>query len=1097
MNENGKLSSRKRALIELLLDESDGHAEDAIAIAASRGEERREVLSFAQERLWFIERMQPGTGLYNLGTGLRVGMAVDREVLERAVNEVVRRHEVLRTRYVTEGERTVQVVSPSLRLAVPLLDVSGSGQPEVELSRVAMQEAQAPFDLVQGPVARFTLVRLGSDDHVILATLHHIATDGWSMEVLVRELVALYQAFAAGRPSPLPELTLQYADYARWQRGWLTGSVLEEQLSYWRGQLATAPTVMALPTDRPRPAVQSYRGATHEVVLPRGTLSAVEALAQRQGATVFMALAAAFQTLLYRYTGEPHVVCGTPIANRTRSELEPLIGFFVNTLVLHTDLGGNPRFREVVERVKKVTLDAYAHQDLPFEKLVEELRPERTLSHHPLFQVSFTYHAGSGAGEAEAGRSPGLAPLSGTTSKFDLSLVVYQRQGELVGTFEYNTDLLDAATVARMGGHLATLLGSAVADPEQGIDELELLLESEREQLVRGWNATGRAYAEEATLHGLLSAQAARTPEATALELPGEATSYRSLEEQSNQVAQALRGLGVRPGDLVGLSVERHPRMVVGLLGILKAGAAYVPLDPAYPSERLSYMIQDARLSVMVSDEAGSQVATALPLRRLRLDGDSWRSLPATAPPACVHPEDLAYVIYTSGSTGRPKGVMVPHRGLSNLVSAQAREFGLGPGTRVLQFASISFDISVWELLLALGTGGTLCFASPGELLPGPALHRTLRERRISFATLLPSVLGVLPEGDLPDLTTLVAGAEACPAEVAQRFGRDRRFYNGYGPTETSVWATGYRCRGEPGRPPIGRPIDNVRTYVVDRRGGLLPVGVPGELLIAGVSVARGYLGRPDLTAERFVPDPFAPGHRAYRSGDLVRQRADGDIEFLGRVDGQVKLRGYRIELGEIEAVLSQHAEVRECAVLLVEEPARLVGYYIPRGAVDAEQLRAHLREQLPEYMVPASFVPVARWPLSATGKLDRRQLAQEHGDGSAPARVAPRTPMEASLATIFAHLLGLDAVSVLDNFFELGGHSLLATQLVSRIRDTMNVEVSLRAVFEHPTVAGLAVAVVQAHADTIDEVEMSSLLDDLDQLSSDDVNALLENNGE
>ncbi|HEU0052123.1 MAG TPA: amino acid adenylation domain-containing protein, partial [Longimicrobium sp.] len=856
-----KLSPERRALLQKILRRQTGSAHEPGAIRPREGGGPAP-LSFAQERLWFIDRLEPGNATYNISAAWRLGGVLDTPALERALGEVVRRHEALRTTFGEVDGSPVQVIAPFSGFALPVEDLSGFGEADREAAarRRAGEEARRAFDLSAGPLFRATLLRLGAEDHALLLTMHHAVSDGWSMGVLFRELSALYAAYREGRESPLPELAVQYADFAVWQRERLAGEELERQLAYWKGRLAGAPELLELATDRPRPAVRAYGGATVPVELSPELLERLEALGRSEGATLYMVLLAAFQVLLGRYGGGDDIVVGSPIAGRTRGEVEGLIGFFVNTLVLRTDLSGDPSFREVLGRVREATLGAYAHQEVPFEKLVAELQPERSLSHSPLFQVMFALQNAEGRGDALAGLEVSGVGAAGEIAKFDLSLTLSATAQGLRGGLNYSVDLFERDTVERMLGHLARVLEQVAADASVPLSRLELLGEPERALVLEAWNRTEADYPADRCIHELFEAQAARMPDAAAVEFEGETFSYGALNERANRLARHLAGLGVGPETRVGICLERGTEMVVSVLAVLKAGGAYVPLDPAHPAERLAFMLSDAAVPVLVTQ---ASLRAALPAGEgvavVSVDGDADRIAAESAenPERGVSLDHLAYVIYTSGSTGTPKGVMVPHRGVPNLAYAQARRFGIDETSRVLQFASLSFDAAVAELFDALLAGATLVMASREALLPGPGLLETLRGGRVTVATLPPSVLAILSPDDLPELRTVVSAGEAVDAATAERWSVGRTFVNAYGPTEVTVCATTARCEADGRVPAIGRPLENMRAYVLDAIGSPAPVGVPGELYVGGVGVTRGYLGRPGLTAERFVPNPF------------------------------------------------------------------------------------------------------------------------------------------------------------------------------------------------------------------------------------------------
>jgi amino acid adenylation domain-containing protein len=1053
-------------------------------------------LSFAQQRLWFIEQMEGVGAAYHLTMRLRLRGDLDRGALVRALDRIVARHEALRTSFPETDGVPAQRISPVEESPFHLAEHDLEGRPDAprELGWLVAEEAEAPFDLARGPLVRGRLIRLAGDDHVLLVTMHHIVSDGWSMGIFTRELSALYAAFRGGRPDPLPPLPVQYADYAAWQRQWVKGEVLQRQADYWRETLAGAPELLELPTDHARPARQDFAGAWLEVELDEALTAALKTLGQRHGATLHMTLLAGWAAVLARLSGQDQVVVGTPSANRGRSEIEGLIGFFVNTLALRVDLSGSPSVAELLGRVKERSLGAQNHQDIPFEQVVELVQPARSLAHTPLFQVMFAWQNAPG-GPLEL---PGLAlgPLdtgdSGDSSsqvpaKFDLSLALWEDGGRIKGAVDYATALFDRETVERWLGYLRRVLEGMVADERGRVDRLELLSAAERRLVVEEWNATAAEYPAGACVHELFEAQAARAPDAVAVVWKDETLSYAALDHAANRLANHLRRRGVRPETRVGIYLERGPELVVSVLAVLKAGGAYVPLDPAYPAERLAFMLADSGAPLLLTRLPLPEGLTphAAEVVCLHADRERIEAESAQPPAAGVLPENAAYVIYTSGSTGTPKGVMVPHRGVPNLAYAQARRFGIDGTSRVLQFASFSFDAAVAELFDALLAGATLVMAPREELLPGAGLVQTLRRGRVTVATLPPSVLAMLPPDDLPELRTVVSAGEAVDAATVERWSGGRAFVNAYGPTETTVCATTARCEADGRAPAIGRALENVRVYVLDAAGRPAPVGVPGELYVGGVGVVRGYLGRPGLTAERFVPDPFgAAGGRLYRTGDRVRWRADGTLEYLGRLDEQVKVRGFRIEPGEIEARLADHAGVRE-AVVLVREDAlgerRLVAYVVGDETAGADVLRAHLAERLPEYMVPAAYVRLETLPLTPNGKVDRRALPAPEGDAfAARGYEAPANKAEEAVAAIWAELLGTERVGRRDQFFALGGHSLLAVRVVSRVRQALGVETSPRDLFERPVLADFArglQSAARSEATAITPVERSGPL--------------------
>ncbi len=1025
-------------------------------------------VSFAQQRLWFLQQLVPSNPFYNVPTAVLLAGPLNVAALSQTFNEIVRRHEALRTTFRMVEGQPVQVIAPSLSVPLPVVDLQlPVAQREAEIQRLATEQFQHPFDLAQGPLLRVKLLHLGESEHVLLLTMHHIVSDGWSSGVLIRELGVLYAANACGQPSPLADLPIQYADFAQWQKEWLQGEVLETQLAYWKQQLDGATLDLDLPTDRPRPVIRTFRGARQSILLPKGLSEAIATLSQREGVTLFMTLLAAFQTLLYRYTGQEDILVGSPIANRNHSEIEGLIGFFVNSLVLRTDLSGNPTFRELLLRVREVALGAYAHQDLPFERLVEELQPERDLSRNPLFQVVFALQNAP----VEVLELPGLKlsplDLAPETARFDLEFQLVECLDSLGVVVVYSTELFEQITITRMLEHFQVLLESIVSHPEQRIANLSLLTEIERHQLLGSWNETQATYLQDLCIHHLFEAQVEQTPEAVAVVFEDEQLTYRELNIRSNQLAHYLRQLGVAPEVLVGICIERSLEMVVGVLGILKAGGAYVPL-PAYPPERLNFMLSDAQVSILLTQQRWVEALVQPELQVVCLDQISIDTLPhwcrENVSDSNENSYNLAYVIYTSGSTGKPKGVLVQHRGLCNLAEAQIRVFNLQRQNRILQFASLSFDASIFEIVMALRIGATLYITREESLKSVPALIQLLQEKQITNVTLPPTVLSILPAEELPALQTIVSAGEACSADIARRWGTpSRRFFNAYGSTEATIWSSTDEFSGD--QPALGRPIANTQMYLLDEQLQPVPLGAKGELYISGDGLARGYLNRPELTAQRFIPNPFSqkPGTRLYKTGDMARFRADGNIEFLGRMDEQVKLRGFRLELGEIEVLLAQHPAVQQTVVIVREDlpgDKRLVAYVVlNQQAFIISDLRCFLKEKLPEYMVPSIFVAIEALPLTLNGKVNRRALPIPDTLRSEIERglVAPRTPTEETLAHIWAGLLNLEQVGIHDNFFELGGDSLLTMRLMDQIYKQLDQELPLSAIFLAPTIESLA----------------------------------------
>ena len=911
-------------------------------------------LSFAQQRLWFLEQLEGGrSAAYNMPAALRVSGSLHINAFEQSLIAMVQRHETLRTTFPTLNGMPTQKIQPlsaiKEQLSVVLLADLPTEKQATEVQRLVIEEVQRPFDLAKGPLFRTTLLQLGPQEHVLLVTMHHIISDGWSIGVFIREIAKLYEAFEKGKPSPLSPLPIQYADFAHWQRQWLTGDVLETQVKYWQQQLAGIPALLELPTDRPRPPVQTFKGHTQHFEINQALSSQLKQLSQKQGATLFMTLLSAYVILLHRYSGQEDIVVGSPIANRNRSEIESLIGFFVNTLVLRTPLSDNPSFIDLLNQVRQMSLEAYAHQDIPFEKLVDSLQPERNLSHNPLFQVMFVLQNAPKEELELSGLSLSLLERESVTTKSDLTLFLEETAHGLKGGLEYNTALFNADTISRMAGHFQTLLADIIAHPERCISELQMLTTAEQHQLLIEWNNTTAAYPDNQCVHQLFEAQVEKTPDAIAVVFENQELSYQALNTRANQLAHHLQTLGVGPEVLVGICVERSLDMIVGLLGTLKAGGAYVPLDPNYPQDRIAFMLADSQVLVLLTQE---QLMAKLPAHQAQvicLDTEqAIFSKPNTSNlNSAVRPNNLAYVIYTSGSTGKPKGVLVEHRGVTNLAQAQIQSFNVQPESRVLQFASISFDASIWEIVMALGSGATLCLGTAKSLLPGPALLQHLREQAITHVTFPPTAVAVLPTEELSNLQCIIVAGEASSPELAAQWSQGRRFFNAYGPTEDTVCATLFEYTPGHSILPIGRPLANQHIYILDQHHHPVPIGVPGELYLGGVGLARGYLNRPDLTQDKFIANPFVEfgaqsdnptsiplikSDRLYKTGDLARYLPDGNIEFLGRLDHQVKLRGFRIELGEIETLLSQHPNVQETIIIAREDKPgnqSLVAYFV------------------------------------------------------------------------------------------------------------------------------------------------------------------------
>ncbi|MEH1889739.1 MAG: amino acid adenylation domain-containing protein [Nostoc sp.] len=1033
-------------------------------------------LSYAQQRLWFLDQLQPNSSFYNIPIALHLVGTLKVAALEQSLREIIDRHEALRTNFVIVDGKASQIIQIQTNWTVSVVELQHLSPAEQEIARqqLAQEQALLPFDLANQALVRATLVVLSETEHVLLVCMHHIVSDGWSMGVFVKELAVLYNAYSQGQPLPLAPLPIQYADFAIWQRNWLQGDILQTQLSYWQQQLANAPALLSLPADRPRPAVQTFNGAHQEFTLSKELTARLAQLSQQQGVTLFMTLLAAFDTLLYRYTGQEDILVGSPIANRDRSEIEGLIGFFVNALVMRTNLAGNPSFSELLTRVREMAMDGYAHQNLPFEMLVEALQPERDLGHTPLFQVVFMLQNTDVQQVELTGLTVSSLPIESATAKFDLGLSMENTTQGLVGVWEYNTDLFDGSTIERMMGHFVTLLSAIVANPQQRISQLLLLTQIEQQQLLVEWNNTQADYPQDLYIHQLFEEQVQRTPNAVAIVFDNQQLTYHQLNAKANQLAHYLRSLGVKPDVLVGICVERSLEMVVGLLGILKAGGAYVPLDPDYPTERLRFMLEDAQVSVLLTQQ---RLIDRLPEHQANLVclDEVWEQIAQNNqdnPTSGVRAFHLANVIYTSGSTGKPKGVMVEHKGLCNLAQAQIQTFGLTSDSRILQFASLSFDASIWEVVMAWGSGATLYLGTKESLLLGIPLIERLRDYSITHVTLPPSALAVMPIEELPALQTIIVAGEACSVELIRQWSTGRNFFNAYGPTEATVCATIAKCTDNDEKISIGRAIANTQVYILDKNLQPVPIGVPGELHIGGVGLARGYLNRPELTQEKFISNPFEEvgGSKLYKTGDLARYLSNGNIEYLGRIDNQVKIRGFRIELGEVEAVLSQHGDVQTCCVIAREQipgNKRLVAYVVPhpqatctersQSTPTTSELRQFLSNKLPAYIVPAAFVMLESLPLTPNGKVDRRALPDPDLHQELSDYVMPNTEVEKIIAGIWQKALEVEKAGIYNNFFELGGHSLLLVRINQQLQEIFGLELSIIDMFNYPTIHTLS----------------------------------------
>lgn len=1119
-NDISQLSPEKRKLLEKLLSQQNIDLKKKRILPQSR-EQNRFPLSYAQQRMWFLDQWEPGNPMYNNPAAVSIAGRVNVDAVKQALRELGKRHEVLRTVFENEHGNPVQVIQPESNIALQQLDVQHLSEDEQQktLREEANAEAQAPFDLSTGPLLRAKLLRLAEDRHVCLLTMHHIISDAWTLATFIKEFAELYEGFAADTSVSLPELPIQYVDYAVWQRDYLQGEVLEEQLGYWRERLAGADTPLDLPTDHKRPNVQTHNGDVVYFRVPADVMERIESFCKTHDVTQFMTLLAALDVLLYRYSGQEDIVMGTPIANRNRSELEPLLGVFVNTLAVRSDLSGDPTFADLVQRVKQDALGAYAHQDIPFEMLVEELQPERDMSRPPFFQTMFVLQNTPSQMLELADVTIERLQQHTPTAKFDVTFVFEPNDGGLDGQIVYNTDLFESSTIKRLIGHLLNLLSETVAHPTQRISQLNLLSHDEETALVVDNNRLADTpYTGGSFIHRMINGRVAQRPEAQ-LYCGSESMTYRELNERANRMAHYLIAQGVAPETVVGVYVERSLDLLAAILGIFKAGGVYLPLDPDYPQERLDYMIQDSEAVAILTQSSLATNLSATSAIVIHLDeiepelnkGDDG------TPDVPLEPQHPAYMIYTSGSTGKPKGVLVSHAAFAQHCHGMVDEFELVETDRVLQFASTNFDASLEQIFPTLLAGADLVMR-PNTVWTPEELLSVIQEQQLSVVNLPTAYWNQFAQvwhSNMTDVQSpirlLIVGGDLMSTDSLNAWSQSTlhaaRLLNAYGPTETCITATAFdiprewQVELEEGAIPIGQGLLQRRLYVLDRHGNLVPQGVPGELCIGGFAVARGYWNRPDLTAERFVPNPFSEqGERLYRTGDLVRYNHRGDFQFLGRIDQQVKIRGYRIELGEIEAALGAYPGMQKVIVISHGENSAekfLVAYYVCEGdEPSVTALRDHLLQRLPDYMIPSVFVGVDHFPLTPSGKIDRRALPvpDQLRPQVSTEFVAPRTETETRIAEIVATVLKIDKVGIYDNFFDLGGHSMLGTQVISRVREDFDVDLSLRVLFENPTVEGITRAIAAEQAALVDENELTSMLQELEGLSDQEIQDMLQN---
>ncbi len=1053
------VSSRRQKLLASLLEKTRSGSGGACIPRRAAGLEPLP-LSSGQQRLWFLEQISSGSPVYNVPTCFRVQGPLDVEAFRQSLEVIVRRHEILRTTFAARDGEPAQIVSNHAGITFSTADLSaGSG-----FRAAAVAEAQRPFDLTRGPLLRVLLIELAKDDHVVVITMHHIVCDGWSMGILFRELGAIYASLKQGAGPALPELAIQYADYATWQRERLRSGALNAQIDYWREHLKDAPPVFELPADKPRPRRPGFRGAIARGLLDTPVADVLLEIARNESTTSFVVLLAAYSVFLNRHSGQSDFVVGCPVSNRNRAELEPMIGFFPNTLPLRIDTSGNPGFIGLVRALRETAAQAFTNAEAPFDVIASHAGGTRA-AHQRLFQVAFTTQEETPLrttfGEIEI--SPIELDLG--TAKCDLTLTATIGRDGISLAFEYDEDLFLPDTARRMCDRFAALAGGIAADPESPVASLPVMPERERIQILSGWSRTLSTEPEPLIFPEMFEQHAARDPQAPALLYRALSIDYGQLDRRANQIAHLLRQSGAGPGALVAIALGRSPELIAAILGVLKSGAAYLPLALDHPADRIAFQMEDAHPMMLISTprDRDSLPPAARRVEWLDLSSAESHAAPEASLPCLARPSDLAYVIYTSGSTGKPKGAMLEHRGLANLARAQQALFHPRPGQRVLQFAAPTFDASVWEIAMALGSGACLCLGSGSPFVP-EELARVLREQRVNFVTLPPSLLRALNPSDFSDLETVISAGEDCPESLAREWSGGRSFFNCYGPTETTVCATAFRYDPASQVISIGRPLPNMQTYILDREMQPVPTGVPGELHVGGAGVARGYLNRADLTRTRFVTNPFEAGECIYKTGDLARYLPGGDIQFLGRIDGQIKLRGHRVEIGEIEACLGSHPEVQECAVVLRTEDGltgekiepRLVAYFVARAQVDGDALRAFAGKTLPHYMIPSAFVPLGDLPVNSSGKIDRRALAQMSLRAEGP-RVDARDEIEKTIADIWAEALGLGSVDVTHNFFELGGNSLMALSVLEKIADRTGCRLPATALFEAGTVEQIA----------------------------------------
>lgn len=1087
-----EIGTRKPEILAFLSRETQPspNSLESVIIPVSRDEDLP--LSFAQQRMWFLYQMDQQNPAYNEALAIRLTGRLNIDILQQTINAIIQRHESLRTTFPVVEGKPIQKIAPSLK--IKLLVINLKDIPQEQIDKQIIEELQKPFDLTQSPLLRCTLFDLGYENYILVNVFHHIIIDGWSKGILFKELSHFYQGFLSNSTVSLPELTIQYADFAVWQRQWLQGEILENQLNYWKKQLTAAPPLLELPTDKTRPANPNFRGHSISFQINSELTEKLKLLSQKSGGTLFMTLLAALNTLLFRYSGQDDILIGTPTANRNRQEIEPLIGFFVNTLVLRNSLEGNPTFSALLQQARNVVLEAYANQDVPFEQVVDGLEIERSLSYNPLFQVMFALqNAPLNALELPDLKAQYLA-VENQRIKFDLSLVLEEIETEqgsyLEGFWEYDSDLFTAERITRMVGHFQTLLKGIVANPQQTIGELPLLTDPEKQQILVEWNQTQVPYRDHQCIHQLFEEQVAKNPDAVAVIYEQESLTYQQLNQKANQLAHYLQSLGIKTEELVGVCIERSPLIIIGILGILKAGAAYLPLDPSHPPNRLIYMVEDSGVSVVLTQEKLANTLQLENLQKVYLDQD-WPiiSQQSSDPPVSeTQAKNLAYVIYTSGSTGQPKGVLIEHQSLINFTKSAIEKYEITAQDTVLQFASINFDAAAEEIYPCLSSGGTLVLRTEEMMKSVSAFIQESQKKEVTVWD-LPTAYWHLLVSEItqenlqlpPSLRLVILGGERVLPERVKMWqkyvGQYPQLVNSYGPTESTVVSTLHYLEEIPiNQPeiPIGKPIDNVQVYILDQYLQPMPIGVPGELHIGGAGLARGYLNRPELTVEKFIDNPFKAGEKLYKTGDIVRYLADGNIDFMGRIDHQVKIRGFRIELGEVEAVLFQHPQVKDGIVIAREDQLgikRLYAYVVPKDKqLTQPELRIFLQEKLPNYMIPAFLIFLDAFPLNQNGKIDRSVLPIPEIDvNELENYLLPSTEKETILAQIWQEVLGRNQISINDNFFELGGDSIIAIQIVAKANQA-GLKITPKQLFSHQTIAQLAILAETTATTEIDQ---------------------------